>query len=66
MGAGTVVDGRAVTKEILEQKIAETLALSPSAYGKEHSRVKGRENAAEIIEAVGSRQKKFWPLIHRK
>ncbi len=38
MGAGTVVDGRTVTKEILEQKIAETLALSPGSYGMEHAR----------------------------
>jgi UDP-N-acetylglucosamine--N-acetylmuramyl-(pentapeptide) pyrophosphoryl-undecaprenol N-acetylglucosamine transferase len=66
MGAGTVVDGRTITREILEQKIAETLALSPSSYGKEHARVNGRENAAEIIELVGSGRKRLWPLIHRQ
>ena len=30
MGAGTVVDGRTVNKEILEKKIAETIALPPA------------------------------------
>ena len=37
------VDGRTVTKEILEQKIAETIALSPVAYGNEHAEVTGQE-----------------------
>ena len=65
MGAGTVVDGRTVTKEILEQKIAETLALSPGSYRKDPALVTGRKNAAEIIESVGSgrRHKKLWPLF---
>ena len=55
MGAGTAVDGRTVTKGILEQKIAETLALAPRKSGNEHAAVTGRKNAAAIIEAVASR-----------
>jgi len=59
MGAGTVVDGRTVTKEILEQKIAETLALSPCQFGREYAMVNGRKNAVEIIdEAVAYRAAK--------
>lgn len=54
MGAGTVVDGRIVTKEILEEKIRETLALKPVDVGRRLAAINGRKNAAEVIEAVGS------------
>src|SRR5208337_455898 len=52
MDAGTAVDGRTVNREILEQKIAETLALPPRKFDREHAAVNSRKNAAEIIEAV--------------
>ncbi len=52
MGAGISIDGRTVTKEILRQKIAETLALSPRKSGTDYAAVAGRKNAAAIIEAV--------------
>ena len=52
MGAGTAVDGRTVNREILEQKIAETLSLPSRKFDREHAAVNGRKNAAEIIEAV--------------
>jgi uncharacterized protein (TIGR00661 family) len=52
MGAGTVVDGRTVTQEIIEQKIAETLMLPPRTAGSDLAAVNGRKNAAVIIEAI--------------
>ena len=39
-----------VNKGILEQKIAETLALPPRKSDLEHAAVNGRKNAAAIIE----------------
>ena len=51
LGAGTVVDGRTVTLEILEQKIAETLSLPPRSGGCDLAAVNGRKNAAAVIEA---------------
>jgi UDP:flavonoid glycosyltransferase YjiC (YdhE family) len=55
MGAGISIDGRTVTKEIIRQKIAETLALSPRKSGTDYAAVAGRKNAAAIIEAVAGR-----------
>ena len=55
MGAGLSIDGRTVTKEILKQKIAETLALSIRKSGTDYAAVTGRKNAAAIIEAVAGR-----------
>ena len=52
IGAGTVVDGRTATAEILEQKIAETLALVPQISGSDLATVNGRKNAAAIIESI--------------
>jgi len=67
MGAGVSVDGRTITREILEEKIAETLALPVRNRGEFLGTVAGRKNAAEIIGTVGSRrQKHFWPIIHRQ
>ena len=67
MGAGISVDGRTITREILEQKIAETLALPVRNREESLGKVAGRKNAAEIIETVGSRrQKHLWPIIHRQ
>ena len=58
MGAGTGVDGRTVNKDILEQKIAETLALPPRKSEREHAAVNGRKNAAAIIRAGCQLQRK--------
>jgi len=67
MGAGVSVDGRTITREILEEKIAETLALPVRNRGEFLGTVAGRKNAAEIIGTVGSRrQKHIWPIIHRQ
>ncbi len=55
IGAGTAVDGRTLTKEILEKKIEETLALTPSPFGQEHATINGRKNAREVIESVAIR-----------
>jgi len=52
MGAGTAVDGRGITQAILEQKIAETLALTPKSFCRQHACINGRKYASEIIEAV--------------
>ncbi|MDD1701388.1 MAG: glycosyltransferase [Methanoregula sp.] len=54
MGAGTAVDGTTVTKEILEQKIAETLALPPITASRKLALVNGRKNAADVILATAS------------
>lgn len=54
MGAGTCVDGRTITPEVLEQKIAETLALVPKPFRDIHAATNGRKNAADIIEEAGS------------
>jgi uncharacterized protein (TIGR00661 family) len=53
MGAGTVVDGRTITLDLLEQKIAETLALTPRIEGGDLAVINGRKNAAAIIESIG-------------
>lgn len=67
MGAGIAVDGRTITREILEQKIAETLAISSGRTGTMPGEVRGREDAARIIEDVGLRsRKKFRPLFYRQ
>ncbi len=67
MGAGVAVDGRTITREILEQKIAETLAISSGRKGTIRGEIQGRENAARIIEDVGLRsQKKFLPLFYHQ
>jgi uncharacterized protein (TIGR00661 family) len=56
MGAGIAVDGRKVTKEMLDQKIAEVMALPPKSFQKEHAAINGRKNAAEIIAATVNRR----------
>ena len=60
MGAGIAVDGRSITKEILEEKIQETLALTPKSFRKEHESINGRENAVLIIEAA-ARKQNYYP-----
>jgi UDP-N-acetylglucosamine--N-acetylmuramyl-(pentapeptide) pyrophosphoryl-undecaprenol N-acetylglucosamine transferase len=49
MGAGTAIDGRHVSKEVLEEKIEETMKIIPRPFREVHSLVNGRKNAAEII-----------------
>ena len=58
MGAGTSIDGRHVTPEELEKKIAETMALVPRPFRKFHATVNGRQNASGIIVAVAARGKR--------
>jgi uncharacterized protein (TIGR00661 family) len=53
MGAGIVVDGRTVTLDLLEQKIKETLALTPHIQGCDLASINGTKNAAMIIGSVG-------------
>ncbi|MDO9550759.1 MAG: glycosyltransferase family protein [Methanoregula sp.] len=57
MGVGTVVNGKTVTKEELEQKITETMALTPYPFREVHAKINGKKNAAGIIEAVANRRK---------
>jgi uncharacterized protein (TIGR00661 family) len=55
MGAGTSIDGRCVTPEALEKKLAETMEIVPRPFRAAHSSVNGRKNAMEIILEVASR-----------
>jgi uncharacterized protein (TIGR00661 family) len=55
MGAGTSVDGRHATREVLEKKIAETMRCCPRPIGDLHPVINGRKNAAEIILAAANR-----------
>jgi UDP-N-acetylglucosamine--N-acetylmuramyl-(pentapeptide) pyrophosphoryl-undecaprenol N-acetylglucosamine transferase len=57
MGAGTFVNGKTVTKEELEQKITETMALTPYLFQKTHAPINGKKNAADIIAAWVNRRK---------
>ena len=58
MGAGIAIDGRTATLEVLEQKIAETMALVPRPFAAAHAAINGRKNAADIIESAGARHNK--------
>lgn len=49
MGAGTAVDGRHLTPEVLETMIATTLRITPRPFREVHARINGRKAAAEII-----------------
>lgn len=55
MGAGTFVDGRGITKELLEKKLEETLALPVRPVAAELKKTHGRENASEVILAAAQR-----------
>jgi UDP-N-acetylglucosamine--N-acetylmuramyl-(pentapeptide) pyrophosphoryl-undecaprenol N-acetylglucosamine transferase len=57
MGAGTAVDGRTVTQEMLEKKIGETMSLPPLPFRKFHETVNGRKNAMDLIIAAVNRRK---------
>jgi UDP-N-acetylglucosamine--N-acetylmuramyl-(pentapeptide) pyrophosphoryl-undecaprenol N-acetylglucosamine transferase len=54
MKAGVSVDGRSVTKEVLDAKISETIALVPKPFRKEHATIDGRKNAYAVITALAS------------
>lgn len=57
IGAGTTIDGRLVTRETLEQKIRETVALTPRPFREVHAKINGRKNAAGIICDIVNRRK---------
>jgi len=49
MGAGTSVNGKLVTMDVLENKIAETMTCCPRPIQVIHEGLNGRKNAARII-----------------
>ena len=55
MGAGISVDGRHVTLDVLEKKIAETMQCCPRPFRAVHLEINGRKNAAGIILAAANR-----------
>jgi UDP:flavonoid glycosyltransferase YjiC (YdhE family) len=55
IGAGTSVDGRSATCDVLEKKIAETMKCCPRPIRKVHPAMTGRKSAAEIILAAANR-----------
>jgi uncharacterized protein (TIGR00661 family) len=52
MGAGISIDGRNVTLDVLEKKIAETMTCCPRPFRLVHASINGRKNAAGIIITV--------------
>jgi len=52
MGAGTSIDGRQVTLDMLEKKIAETMTCCPKPFRLVHASINGKKNAAEVIITV--------------
>jgi uncharacterized protein (TIGR00661 family) len=54
MGAGIAVDGKHVTKEMLEKKITETIQIVSRPFRETHAKVNGRKNASGIILALAS------------
>ncbi|WP_321506244.1 glycosyltransferase [uncultured Methanoregula sp.] len=52
IGAGIAIDGRTVTREILEQKIAETMTITPKPFRSAHVEFNGRKTAAAIISEL--------------
>ena len=58
MGAGTCIDGRRITLEKLEEKIAETMVLVPRPFRAAHAAINGRQNASDIILAAAGRSKR--------
>jgi len=57
MGAGTAVDGRTVTRELLEKKIDEAMALCPRRFRQFHETINGRKIAMDLIIAMVNRRK---------
>ena len=56
MGAGASIDGRDITPEALEKKLAETIKIVPRPFRASHASINGRQNAMEIILAVAGRR----------
>jgi uncharacterized protein (TIGR00661 family) len=56
MGAGTSVDGRLVTLDVLEKKITETMTCCPRPFHIVHKSINGRKNAAGIIITIANRR----------
>jgi UDP:flavonoid glycosyltransferase YjiC (YdhE family) len=56
MGAGTSVNGKLVTLDLLEKKIAETMTCYPRPIRVVHEAINGRKNAAGIIIDVANRR----------
>jgi len=54
IGAGIAIDGKLVTKELLEKKIAETMKIVPKPFRETHANVNGKKNAAGIILALAT------------
>ncbi len=54
MGAGTAIDGRHVTPEALEKKLAETMEIVPRPFRATHNAINGRKNAMEIVLAAAA------------
>jgi UDP-N-acetylglucosamine--N-acetylmuramyl-(pentapeptide) pyrophosphoryl-undecaprenol N-acetylglucosamine transferase len=57
MGAGTAVDGRTITRELLEKKIDEAMTLRPRPFRQFHETINGRKNAMDLIIATVNRRK---------
>jgi uncharacterized protein (TIGR00661 family) len=57
MGAGTSVNGRQVTLDLLEKKIAETMTCCPRPVRVVHEGLNGRKNAAATIIDAANRRK---------
>jgi UDP-N-acetylglucosamine--N-acetylmuramyl-(pentapeptide) pyrophosphoryl-undecaprenol N-acetylglucosamine transferase len=55
MGAGTSIDGRRATRDLLEKKIAETMKCCPRPIRNFHPVINGREIAGEIILSAAAR-----------
>jgi len=65
MGAGISVDGRNMTPEQLEQKIAETMKIIPRPFRATHAAINGRRNASEVIISVAERGfTTYWSRHH--
>jgi uncharacterized protein (TIGR00661 family) len=56
MGAGISIDGRSITPESLEEKLAEAMKIVPRPFPAAQGSVNGREKATEIILAVAGRR----------
>ncbi|MEI8330184.1 MAG: hypothetical protein WCF90_00755, partial [Methanomicrobiales archaeon] len=57
LGVGTSIDGRLVTQETLEQKIRETVALTPRPFCEVQAAFNCKKNAAAIICDIAGRCK---------
>ena len=65
MGAGIVIDGTTVTRETLEQKLAEAMELVPKRLGKPLSGTLGQKKAAGIIVTVANRKRSRYQTLYK-